>query len=185
MKNKLITIISVSASIIAIVLLILFFPKSKKTTTTRRTYTTSISNIKQKTIVVEIKGDVVYPGVYYFNQEEVIIQDVINRAGGLLITANVSSLNLAERVSNNSCIIIDRTSGNSYVIENGYHTSKININTASLEQLMSISGIGETIAKNIINYRKNEGSFTKLEDIKKVSGIGDSLYEKIKDSITV
>lgn len=61
----------------------------------------------------------------------------------------------------------------------------ININTASKEELLTITGIGESKADSIINYRKENGSFEKIEDIKNVSGIGDSLFEKIKDYITV
>jgi len=61
----------------------------------------------------------------------------------------------------------------------------ININTASKEELMTISGIGESKANAIIEYRKNVGLFEKIEDIKNVSGIGDSVFEKIKNSITV
>ena len=62
---------------------------------------------------------------------------------------------------------------------------KISINTASLVELMEIPGIGEAKAKSIIAYRTDEKTFTKIEDIKNVSGIGDSLFEKIKDHITV
>ena len=62
---------------------------------------------------------------------------------------------------------------------------KVNINTASLEELQSLSGIGEGKAKAIISYREENGDFTSIEDLLKVSGIGESIYEKIKDSITV
>lgn len=61
----------------------------------------------------------------------------------------------------------------------------ININTASLEQLMTLSGIGESKAQKIIKYREEISAFTSIEDIKNVSGIGDSIFEKIKDNITV
>ena len=61
----------------------------------------------------------------------------------------------------------------------------VNINTASLEELESIPGIGESKAKAIISYREEVGSFSSIEDIKNVSGIGDSLYEKIKTYITI
>jgi len=61
----------------------------------------------------------------------------------------------------------------------------ININSASKEELMTVSGIGESKADNIIEYRTANGSFKSIEEIKNVNGIGDSLYEKIKDSITI
>ena len=64
-------------------------------------------------------------------------------------------------------------------------TSKININTASLEELQRVSGIGESKAKAIIEHRNEFGEFKKIEDIMEVSGIGEALYEKIKDSITI
>ena len=60
----------------------------------------------------------------------------------------------------------------------------VNINTCTLEELLSINGIGESKAKSIIEYRDNVGLFTSKEDIMKVSGIGNSLYDKIKDYIT-
>ncbi len=63
--------------------------------------------------------------------------------------------------------------------------TKININTASLNELMNISGIGESKAQAIIEYRNTNGLFKSIEDIKNVSGIGDALYEKIKNSITI
>ena len=69
--------------------------------------------------------------------------------------------------------------------DNNIITDKININTASLLDLQTIPGIGESKAKAIIEYRDNEGIFNNIEDIKNVSGIGDSLYEKIKEYITV
>ncbi len=69
--------------------------------------------------------------------------------------------------------------------DNNTISDKININTASLLDLQTLPGIGESKAKAIIEYRDNEGSFSSIEDIKNVSGIGDSLYEKIKEYITV
>jgi competence protein ComEA len=61
----------------------------------------------------------------------------------------------------------------------------ININTASKEQLMTLPGIGEKVAGRIIEYREKNGSFSKTEDIMKISGIKEKLFSKIRDKITV
>lgn len=63
--------------------------------------------------------------------------------------------------------------------------SKVNINTATQAQLETLPGIGPSTATKILTYRKEKGKFTKIQDIKEVSGIGDSKFEKIKDYITV
>lgn len=69
--------------------------------------------------------------------------------------------------------------------ENTSTSSKISINKATLEQLQTLPGIGESKAKDIISYREQNGPFTKIEDITKVSGIGESVFAKIKDYITL
>ena len=61
----------------------------------------------------------------------------------------------------------------------------ININNASIDELKSLDGLGDATAKKIINYRNNNGNFKTKEDIKKVSGIGTSKYEKIKEKISI
>lgn len=81
--------------------------------------------------------------------------------------------------SNDSCI--NNNSKNNEVSSN----SKVSINTATLDELMSISGIGESKAKEIIKYREENGNFETIDEVTNVSGIGDALFEKIKDSITV
>jgi competence protein ComEA len=161
---------------------------------------------------VDIKGAVKKPGVYKVTKGS-IVNDVINLAGGLKSTANTKYINLSYEVNNHdviniytnsevksnsikmecSCPNIDISScDNSSIVtnngssnNNGSNVSgKVNINTASKEELMSISGIGESKALAIIEYRNNN-KFNSIEDIKNVSGIGDSLYNTIKDSITV
>jgi competence protein ComEA len=70
--------------------------------------------------------------------------------------------------------------------ESNRNLNKININTATVEELSeNLSGVGESIAKRIVEYREHNGEFTNIEDIKNVSGIGDKMFESIKDLICV
>lgn len=172
---------------------------------------------------VEIKGAVKKPGVYEVN-EDMIVNDLIDLAGGLNDDADTSIINLAKKLKNEDLIIIytKEQVKNSNIVDtvvkevmgecicpniqndgcindeiddtiSNYKKDEvvknddnylININTASLEELMKINGIGETKAKAIIEYRK-KNKFNKIEDILNVNGIGQALYEKIKDSIRV
>ena len=80
-------------------------------------------------------------------------------------------------IKNDACIEIDN-------YQDGQVLGKININTATIEQLTALPGVGESKAKSIVEYRNTNGNFNTIEDIKNVTGIGDSLFAKIKDYIT-
>ena len=93
-------------------------------------------------------------------------------------------------ISNGTSEIVSSDKDTSFVEENKSESAKednnlVNINTASIEELTTLNGIGESRAKDIIEYRTNNGAFKNIEDIKNVSGIGDSLFEKIRENITV
>lgn len=92
------------------------------------------------------------------------------------------------KVTNDACLKQEASSSNEQNASNGNTVDEnaiVNINTATLEELLTLSGIGESKAKAIIEYREKNGSFQKIEDLMEVSGIGESVYEKIKERITV
>ena len=152
-------------------------------------------------LVVDIKGMVVNPGVYKV-EEGTRINDVITLAGGLKEGADTSNINLAKLVTDEMTIIIYSSEEvlEKYKKEvcvcdcpyiendaciNNEENKLVNINTCTLEELLTINGIGKAKAQSIIDYRKENGNFNSIEDIKNVPGIGVSLFEKIKDYITV
>ena len=148
-------------------------------------------------IYVHIAGEVSNPGMYEL-KHDARVSDAIDAAGGL--NADQLSINLARQVTDGEQIVvqtyIEAEPGNSKstdASDSGLPSSsntevlssKVNINTASASELITLDGIGESTAAKIIAYRQANGSFASIEEIKKVSGIGDRKYEAIKDRITV
>lgn len=155
------------------------------------------------TVIVDIKGMVVNPGVYEV-PSSFRVNDVIETAGGLLDGADTSKINLAKIVSDEMTIIIYSNeeiiekyknevcvcdcpdiNNDACISDNNEDDTLVNINTADIDQLMEIKGIGRSKAKAIIEYRDKNGNFNSIDDIKNVYGIGDSLFEKIKMYIKV
>lgn len=162
-------------------------------------------------IYVDIKGQVAVPGVYSFKSvNNARINDLIVKAGGLTKEADTSTINLSKKLEDEMTIIIyskkeiqnyvktqdelnkklelceTKLKNNACINEKKevQSNSKININKASLSELITIPNIGETKAKAIIEYR-NKTKFNKIEDIKNVPGIGENLFANIKENITV
>ena len=170
--------------------------------------------IEIKEYMIDIKGQVVKPGIYTIKEGTRVI-DVINMAGGLTENANTSVINLSKKVKDEMVIIIysneevenfkktkeienivqekciqkeENIPKNDACIEEKEPTieqnTKVSINNASIEELTKLPGIGESKAKAIVEYREKK-KFEKLEEIKEVPGIGESVFEKIKDYITI
>lgn len=145
-----------------------------------------------KMIVVEIKGEVANPDVYEISEGS-IIRDLITKAGGLTNEANIDKINRADKLRDNQLIVIpnknelSNANTNINVSKEGNTAEDgiININTASLEELQKINGVGEVKAKSIINYREKNGGFKSIDEMKNIEGIGDKTFEKMKDQITV
>lgn len=146
-------------------------------------------------ITVEIKGAVQKPGVYVMESDSVV-KDLITEAGGLSAKGDVNNINQAKLLINHECIVINEigqvTAGNvaqgvSLVVKGQGVSSdgKVNINTASAEELDKLPGIGAQYAQRIVDYRDNKGQFQSIEDIMKVEGIKTGVFNKIKEKITV
>lgn len=144
----------------------------------------------RKFICVHIAGFVVNPGVYNV-AEGARIYEIVRLAGGFLPEADESYLNLASVVFDGQKIMVlskeEAKTAKPFVSQIDKETEKklININTATKEELMQLSGIGESRALSIISYREKNGDFKKIEDIMKISGIKEAAFEKIKDYICV
>lgn len=146
-------------------------------------------NKSEETIIIHIAGCVENEGVYEIKKDS-RISDAIDIAGGLTSDANIKSINLAQKLNDGQKIYIpninedieEYTGDDTNLFE---YNELININTATQTQLETLPGIGPSTADKIIQYRKENGNFKNIEDIKNVSGIGDSKYENIKDKICV
>ena len=153
---------------------------------------TAVSEESGGRIYVHICGAVKYPGVYEFSGDTRVFQ-VVERAGGLLPEACEAALNQAQAVGDGERIYVptleEWEQGFAENLEESEDTVKddglVNINTADESELCTLPGVGETRARAIVEYRKEHGSFEKIEDIQNVSGIKSGLFGKIKDFIKV
>ena len=175
---------------------------------------TKITNLSETNSLctVDIKGAIQKPGVYLTECRN-NINDVITLAGGLLKNSDTSLINLAKKVTDEMVIIIytkeEVTNSNiintviktvekecvcpniqndgcinDEITDNIGEQKLVNINTSSLEELLTLPGIGESKAKAIIKYRTENGNFKTADEILNVDGIGQKLYEEIKIYIT-
>lgn len=148
------------------------------------------SSESEKKIVIYICGQVKNPGVYEFSSGDRIAA-AVKAAGGFTSKASWESVNQAEKMKDGQQIYVpseeeaEGSSSGNTAGGSGTSAGKVNINTAGREELMTLSGIGESKAEDIIAYREEHGPFSKTEDIMKIQGIKEGIYNKIKDSITI
>ena len=137
-------------------------------------------------IYVHICGEVNNPGVYELAEGSRIFE-AVEAAGGFTEEAAQASLNLAQVISDEEQIVIltQEEAAEKARLEREQAAGIVNLNTASKEQLMTLTGIGESRAEDILRYRQESGGFQAIEEIMNVPGIKESAYLKIKDSITV
>lgn len=206
-------LIIVSIFIVISILSLLFFSMKKTVQAEEPKILEQTSNETPQPIhlKVDVKGSVLTPGVYELNEGDRVIE-AITAAGGTLEDSNLRYLNLSKRLTDQMTIYVytneeiknyeaskvkieyvevpipcncpDNKNDACAFPSDTETNSLVSLNKASVEQLMTLSGIGDAKAKDIINYREQK-PFETIEELKNVKGIGDSIFEKIKDKITI
>lgn len=162
---------------------------------TKKAAAVSETEAMDPAFVVHVCGEVVNPGIYELPAGS-RIYEAVKAAGGFTENAAEESVNLASPIEDGVQIRIyskdeAETLAAGAAPFDGFEASGegkepvVNLNTATKEELMTLSGIGESRAEDIIRYREENGGFQNIEDIMKVSGIKDAAFQKIKDRITV
>ncbi len=149
---------------------------------------TEASTTQETVIFVDIKGAVKNPGVYQMKVGD-RVKDALDAAGGLTAEADSQKVNLAKRLEDQMVIVVPKVGEEAEEIPAGEtrkeatKEGKVNINTATVEELKTLKGVGEKKAEAIIEYRKKNGSFQTKEDLMKVRGIGKKLFESFQERI--
>lgn len=142
-----------------------------------------------KEIKVYVTGAVSQPGVYSLREGDRVYQ-AVEMAGGLLTDAEARGVNMAAPLKDGDPIVIPKRGeempaniNQQAQANQPIKSGKVNINTATVQELDGLKGIGSAIAQRIVDYREAHGPFKSLEDLKKVSGIGEKKFADVKDSI--
>ena len=148
----------------------------------------------QEKIMVDVKGAVRQAGVYELPVGS-RVYDAVQKAGGMTDEANSQSVNLAQKLEDESIVYVAKNgeeiapvasaSAGTTSGEQQSKDGKVNLNTATEAELQTISGIGQKRAQDIIAYREGKGKFQSVDELKNVSGIGQKMLEKLKAHVTV
>ena len=172
------------------------FPTVTTTSASQETVEeTSSENPESETILVDVKGAVQSEGVYEL-PSTARVNDAVKAAGGFSDLADKKSVNLAQKLSDEAVVYVASQGENVSVVQpatsspaagvtGSENTEKINLNTATVADLTTISGIGEKRANDILAYRDSQGGFSSVDDLNNVSGIGDKTLENIRPYVTV
>ena len=150
---------------------------------------TAVEEMKQtsddtvsETIFVHVCGAVQKEGVYELPVGS-RAYEAIQKAGGFAKNAASAQMNQAQVLQDAAQLYVPTT--DEVLTSQTSESGKVNINRASEKELMTLPGIGEAKAESIVRYRESNGTFQKIEDIMKIPGIKEALFEKIKDSIQI
>lgn len=140
--------------------------------------------VQENLIYVQISGAVACPGVYMLPEGSRLFE-AIEQAGGVTGEADVSLVNQAQILTDGQMVYIMEQGEAKSQEESQLEDGRVNLNTATAEQLMTLSGIGQAKARSIIAWREENGAFSKIEDLMEIEGIKEGVFSKIKDSIKV
>lgn len=174
--------------IIACITIVVIGLLASRTNQAKTNHQTSFHNQQQvaqqiEYIYIDIKGAVQHPGVYQLQPNSRLFQ-AISKAGGSRVDADIEAINLSMILIDQQVVYIPFTYENYPKYHEQVTQDKININTADINQLSSLTGIGASTAQSIIDYRTQNGLFSTIEEIMNVSGIGEATFAKIKNDIT-
>ncbi|MGX4600884.1 helix-hairpin-helix domain-containing protein [Faecalimicrobium sp. JNUCC 81] len=153
----------------------------------------SNKDVNNKVATIYISGEVNSPGVVTIDSDK-RLSDAIDKLGGLTKEADFNRINLAMKIEDEKHYIIPKIGeelefnneeSNTMKSFENKDSNKININTATVQELDSLPGVGEATANKILNYRQENGTFKSIEEIKNVNGIGEKKYEDLKDAICI
>ncbi len=145
--------------------------------------------VKEKMITIFISGEIKNPNVVTIESDK-RLADAVEKLGGITENADLNNINLAIKIEDGKHYIIPKIGDKpqvSTIVEKNLNveSKKMNINTASKEELDTLPGVGEVTANKIIQYREEKGEFRSIEELKNVNGIGEKKYNDIKDLISV
>lgn len=151
----------------------------------------SAATSQSVTMYVDIKGAVKNPGLKKVTGDMRVI-DAVQLAGGFAASADQKQVNLAQRLTDQQVVYIPKRGETAPSMATGgagagasSEAPQVNLNSADLEQLQQLDGVGEKKAQKIIDYRTAKGQFQSIEDIKNVSGFGDKTFERLKPQLAV
>lgn len=136
-------------------------------------------------LVVAVSGRVRRPGLVRL-PPGARVADALEAAGGVLPDTDISSLNLARKVVDGELIAVGVPAPTGAAADPaGGGTGLVNLNTATVEQLQTLPGVGPVLAARIIDHRTQHGPFTTVAELRDVTGIGDAKFNELKDRVTV
>ena len=141
----------------------------------------------KRSVTVYVSGEVKKPGLVTLNEGQ-RVADAVNAVGGVIETADIDRINMAAFLEDGMQIRVPERIGGDRAASGASGRDargQINLNTATEKELQELPGIGPAISARIIEYRQTNGDFQTIEDIKKVRGIGNAKFEKLKDKVTI